>query len=288
MTAIQTYLNGLKYAIGIPKLWIILYGFNLFFAFLIAWPLKSMMYRTTGRSLSLQNSLDAFDYPFISDMLNQHGHLFTTYLNQSMLVILIYLALSIFLSGGILETIIRQHGQFKRREFWAGTGDHFWRLLKTTLIFIFIHFFVLIIFAMIFARQGLDPLKITSDAALIKRLNVLVPLLLIIQFLIAMVHDFVKVALVMRREQSILRVFMAELKSIRSYFLKSTGIYLLGTLALLIVIYIQTKTRWLLPATDGTYILIGLLIAQLFILIRIGLKITLLSSIHLHKNTIIS
>ena len=276
----QAYIRGLKKALGMPKMWLILISFNILFAFCIAFPFKSLISRTVGKSLSLNESLNQFDFPFIAEFSNHYGDLFSGYLNQSLILIIAYFVFSVFMLGGILEIIVNQNSTFKARNFWGGSGHYFWRMIRAFLYFGIIHLIFLILFGLLFARQGLDPLKMENDTILVIRLQWMIPLFTFIHLIIAMFHDYAKLKIIKDDTSFTFYSILNSAKWVFKNIGKSLTLYFINVLIGAVIIFIYWNAKEMFTMNSNGAILFTFLIAQIYLVLRIGFKITYFGSLH--------
>ena len=262
-----------------PKLWILLFCFNLGFAIFIAVPIRNLLQDKVGFQITLDKSVERFDFTFMADFFNQYGDLVSGIVNHGILVIFLYLLFFVFLTGGILHTIIHQSGSFRGREFWGGAGQYFWKILRLLIYFGLIHAIVFFLFAYVFAYQGIDPLKMESDAWIIKRSQWMVPFLLFVHVLIAMVHDFVKVAVVQYSPGFMQTTIKERAIWIWRHFLHSLGLYLLNILVIILLFVLYRSIKGLFPEISSFGIIVGFFLAQVYIFLRVGLKLVNFASI---------
>lgn len=263
-----------------PVLWIMLFLFNLGFAIFIAVPIRSLLKEKAGFQNALNRSTDRFDFTFISDFLNEYGDLVSSIVNHGFLVIILYLFFFVFLTGGILDTIIHRNGKFSSHHFWGHSGHYFWRMLRLMFYFGLIHLVVFILFALFFAQQGINPLKMESDDWIIGRARWMIPLLFLVHIIIAMIHDFIKVAIVQIDAPSVVQTIRKRGAWIFQYFLSSFGLYLLNIIIALLFLFIHRQLQMLFPGVSALGILFSFLVAQVFIFLRIGFKLVNFASIH--------
>ena len=273
-----------------PVLWIMLFLFNLGFAIFIAVPIRSLLREKAGFQNALNRSADRFDFTFISDFLNEYGDLVSGIANHGFLVIILYLFFFVFLTGGILDTIIHRNGKFSGHHFWGHSGHYFWRMLRLMIYFGLIHLIVFILFALFFAQQGINPLKMETDDWIIGRARWMIPLLLLVHIIIAMVHDFIKVAIVQTDAYSMHKMIRERSSWIFRHFFSCFGLYLINIIVAGLFLLIHRQIQMVFPGVTAIGILLSFLVAQVFIFLRVGFKLVNFASINAlyHKDSAIT
>ncbi len=281
MKITAAYISGWKALLQHKKMWLGLYGLQVFVAFFAAVPFSGFLGRTVGHSLDLTNSLGRFDYTFLNDFLLNYGSGFKALLNQSMGFIMLYFVLMVFLMGGIL-TILKSWRQTKSlSEFYLGAGHYFWRILRLSIYFLIFHGALLSLFGFLFlkATNDLSLFELENENIIINAVRVLLPIYLVLSSILFLAHDLAKLLLVREDKTwltSIIRdAFKNTFKRFRTYY----PLYLLNilTFVFLTVIYVLIHGQ-IAPKSMGQVALVFVL-GQLYLFLRMGLKVVNLGSL---------
>ncbi|MEM6963397.1 MAG: hypothetical protein AAF573_01445, partial [Bacteroidota bacterium] len=119
--------------------------------------------------------LGGFDYAFVTDFMREYGGGMSVILNLSFGIIGLFFIFSIFWMGGILSVLKENSPTFSSQKFWQGSTIYFWRLVRLTFYFFLMHVVMLSIFALLFAKQGINPLVIESEIPIINRFKIFIP-----------------------------------------------------------------------------------------------------------------
>ena len=275
MRAINAYLQGWKLTWQHKRMWLLFYGFNLAAALIATIPISGYLNNTLRESLASSKLLDGFNYTLITDLLNQYGDGIAILMDQTLLLILVFLIITIFLTGGMLH-LFRQQVKFDYKVFWYGCQHYFWRLLRLTVYFLLIHLVLLVLFYFLFLRltNGFSPFKLESEVQVIAVLQVLIPVYLILAAFLLMIQDYAKI-LIVDKDQSLIfspfwQNFKIVFKNIRSFSLLYL-INLLTALAIWGIYYLLSKV------IQNAWVL-ALILGQVFVLARIGLNMLNLAS----------
>jgi len=267
------------------KMWGLLFLLNFVIALVGAIPFSGFLSRTVGHSVSNLKMLNGFDYAFLTEFMREHGDGVSVILNLSFGIILLYFIFSIFMMGGILS-VLKEDSKFSFQKFWQGSSIYFWRLLRLTFYFFLIQIVLIAIFGFIFLRNGISPFELESEMIIIRSIMILVPIYLLISSIFFMVQDYAKVEIIHQNSTYITSPILDAFRFVFKNFRKCFGLYLLNllTFSLFIGMYWLLKNNF--EAKTSASILLILLIGQVFIISRIGVRIANLgSAISLFQNT---
>ena len=278
MKFFKAYLVGWLAAFRNWKLCLLLYLLNFLVAFLSLIPLSGFLNQTVGQSLSLNRSLDRFDYLFLSDFYNEYGEGLFIILNQSIVILLLSFLSAIFLMGGILWVIKNSDKAFKFNEFWKACADYFWCMLRLTFYFLLFHGALLALFFILFLANGISPFELESEEAMVHYLRFVFPIYLFFATLLFMVQDYAKVHIIYQNKKFITWSILESFKFVFKNIFTFLALYLLNIATFLLLFcsyyYIQQKVQ----VNDMTSITIMFLLGQVFILGRIMVKFLNLAS----------
>lgn len=275
MRAINAYIKGWKLTWQHRRMWLLFYGFNFLAALIATIPISGYLNNTLGESLASSKLLDGFNYTLITDILNQYGDGISILMDQTLLLILVFLIITIFLTGGMLH-LFRQQEKFDYKTFWYGCQHYFWRLLRLTVYFLIIHIVLLVLFYFLFLRftNGFSPFKLESEVQVITVLQILIPIYLLLTIFILMVHDYAKIHIVEKDQSVLIAPFWQSFKIVFKNFKNFSLLYLINLLTALIL----WAVYWLLSKVNLSAWGLALIMGQAFVLARIWLNMLNLSS----------
>ncbi len=288
MKALQAYFSGWSSVFRNKRMWLLVYIVNFALAFLAAWPVSGFLGKTVRYSMSLERSLPEFDYTFLAEMQKKFGNQINAILDQTTLFIIIFLLLSVFMTGGILNIFKKGEEMFRLKTFWKGCSKYFWRILRLTIYFLAIHGIILFLFFLVFKSwcSGLNPFEMESEKELIDAFMFLSPLYILVFTIIAMVQDYAKIHMVHENPTILLNTFWASFKLVFSDIGKFSFLYFLNILTLGIAFGIYYLLSNQFEGITMTSIMILFVIGQLFIIARIAIKLlNLASATYLYKWT---
>lgn len=275
MSIFQAFYLGFKQVLRYRRIWLLLYLSTLGLALFVALPLKSYLEASLGHSLIVEDMVKGFDYTVMTDFLNNYGSGVSVIMQQSILVILLFLLLTVFMVGGILKTFFEQPAKYDRGIFWTNNAAYFRRMLVMTLVFFVIHALVLVFFLLIYfmVAKGFSPANLEDDTVIFTTWKWLLPLYILVSAFFFMWHDYAKIILVKNNHKSIFRSISQSFRFIRTHFKKTYSLYLLNIACLGLVFLINYFITDNQSTHNSTTIYIGFFLAQFFIIIRLGLRL---------------
>jgi hypothetical protein len=282
MKVVKSYIQGIKRATSERKMLLLLWLFNVLFASVIYFQFSDYLRDVFGASAAAANFLKTLDFNVIVEMLTFDGAGLSAVFSLAMFLALVYGIFSIFLSGGILQTLFAGRGLDapgdKRRlapVFFRGAGKFFGRFFR-----LFLYSLVLwagaVVVMMIPAMVLGSVSQSSTNEALMFYLGLatgLVALFLI--FLIMMIVDYARIRIVVEDSRAVLKSLLRSIGFVFRRFGKTLALYYLFLLTCFVVIALYCvistgiKTYSILP------ILIAFLVGQVFILAREWLKVGL-------------
>ena len=135
MGAIKAIINGVGTTCRKARLVVILYVVNLLFAGLIAVPFLFIVQGQLGHSL-LGLSVKPFDLGWLGEAALTYQASLPGLLGILVATGVVYLALQVFLNGGIVGRLLDKEGPASLAEFAGDCGRYFWRYVRLFLLFL--------------------------------------------------------------------------------------------------------------------------------------------------------
>lgn len=274
MDFLNAYISGLKTTFRKSKMWLFLYVLNFLFAIALAFPLSGFLEEKLGYTLAADKLLEGFNFTIANDFMNQYGEVIGFVLNQSLIAIILYLLLSVFLIGGILSILKNSKASFQFADFWIGCSSYFWRMLRLTIYFLIFQVIIFFLFFTLFSTLtagGLE--RFQNESEIVQRGLILLPFYLFFATIFFMVHDYTKIQVVNTPSNNwlfkpIRQAFSFVFKNFKSTFL----LYLLNLLTFGLLFFLYLKIDF------SASILLTFLLGQFFVITRIGTKLLNLAS----------
>lgn len=281
MTIFTAFKSGAKQSLKYWRISIILYVGLLVSALLGALPWRNLLSSQVSQSLMIGDLVDGFNYTFINDFIQNYGAGVSPVLNMSLLSVVVFLVIYLFLSAGALGTIFKQPERFDRQLFWGSAGQYFWRLLRLTLFFLILHGVLLAFFGWIYWKvtKGLSPQALEQEGIITACLRWLIPLYLFAVSFLLIWQDYAKIQLVKVNRFWIWKAVRAGAKSAFGGLHLTYPVYILFVATQAVFWWIFHRLDLLVERTDDSTILMALLFFQLALLIRLFWRIANWSAI---------
>lgn len=282
----KALLRGVLQTWQYKRIVVLLYLMTFVLAAFIAYPLKSLLEAKAGHSMMVGDLIKGFDYTFLNDFNNAYGVGFLPIIDQSVIILIIFILLFVFLVGGIVETFLKEAKGYDGAIFWGQSAFYFWRILRLTFYFLLIHALILIIFGFIFyiSVGSLSPFELESEATIAFALKLIAPVYILIAVFFFMLQDYTKIILIQTEKKWVFQAFGKAFQFIRQNFMATYGLYLLNILVWLLIIGLNYWLSNLIEFKNGTAIFGSFLISQLFVFSRLSAKlINIASAIYLYS-----
>lgn len=279
MKAISSYIHGLKTAVKSYRQALLVYLLYLLAALLLAIPFYGLFRSAAGNSMLTDGLMQGFDATILRELLASHGDSFRFYLEALWPLIAAFALLQVYLTGGYLGWVSQPRGNWSLAAFNRVAIRFFWRYLKLMFYFLIINLIICLILYLPYV------LIIGSNSDLTDK-QIVTPLLwviaihLVLLLFITLWSDLTKSWLYERDSRKVFRgIFRVFRMAVRRFFsFWWLGILLLFAPALLLIGYYLIRQAVAVDTT-GLIILVFLL-QQLFILLRIFLRIWRLSAVY--------
>ena len=277
MIAVRSFREGWKLLLHHRQAWFIVYCCNLLFGVIAVIPVVRWIKHVAGQSVLLTESAGHFDFTFLTDLMRNYGAALPAILGVLMTLALGYVFLSVFLSGGVLM-LFHDAERFDRQIFFKGAYRHFTRLLRIALIFLLLQLILLALLAITLIATGLDPFEMENDVRFLSHAKWVVLIYGCLVFLLMLWHTYAKITAVERRDASVLKATGLGFRFVRRQFLLAVTLYVLNALLFGAILLSAHLLKDVLPAASSPGIFLLLLLGQLSIAGRIGVRLLVLSS----------
>jgi len=261
--------------------WFIFYGLNVLLALVVAKPLQSLLESKLGNSLIIKDMVKGFDYTIINDFMVNYGEGFTPIINQSIWLVLVFMLMQILLVGGLSSQLVNARNDKNLVEFWKGMGAYFWRFLRLTIYFLLINGAVLGLFFLLYyvIIQGGDGQKLESEGIIFIAAKIMIPIYLLVAAIFLMWQDYAKLQVVEEDSKMINGSILNAYRFIKTNFRATYGLYLLNWLGAVLIFGIYWLITNKMEINSANTIWIAFALSQIYVLVRIILKVQNLVSI---------
>jgi hypothetical protein len=274
MNIIQAYTSGFKTAVRSHKMTTLIYIINLMLGLILAIPFMGALKEASNRSLSVHNLLKDIDLTALQEFMRNSDGTIGDLFREVFWVILFFIVVSIFLTGGILTTIKQKESKFTLKSFFSGCGTFFFRFFKLTFYTIILHLILAIIIYLILSLIVVGSYdSVASEKVLFYTFVIFLSLHVIISIYLIVITDYSRFIIVLSDSKKVLKSFWAAVKFVTLRFPLTYGLYLMLLVIPLIVLYLYMIVSKTIGMTSGITILVMFILQQLFIWLRISLRI---------------
>ena len=274
MNITKAYASGFKTTVRFLKMTLVIYILNLLMGLTIAIPFMGALKEASGHSMAPQNLLKGFDFTSFQEILRHYGEEISSYLSHGFWMVLFFLILSIFLTGGILTAFKHKESKFSLKSFFSGCGAFFFRFFKISLYTVFMHIilavFIYLIFALIVAGMAGGT---ASEKTFFYLFVFFLGIHLLLGIFLVIITDYSRFILVLNDSGKVLKSIWLATKFVTRKFPGTYGLYLMLLVIPLILFYLYMIASRTIGMTSGLTILFMFVLQQLFIWLRISLRI---------------
>ncbi len=275
----STYLSGIRLLFFRWKAWAIVFIANIIFAFIIARPFGALLDKVGANNEAALGGLSKFDTDFIVDVLNNFGPEINLIIGQAFFIVVLYLILNIFLSGGIIESYVYLFQRFTFGEFLSNCAKHFWRMMRLALYFIGVQILVAGVMFAIYSKLGLSPFELESEGELIFQTQIMLGIFVILMVWIDMVNEYAKVRVVLEKNRRFILPTLIDTKFFcLRHFFPILLLFLLCMLTFIAFLGIYTTLNDMFAMTSMSSLILALLIGQLYLFFRVGVRLLFTST----------
>jgi len=276
------YLNAWQLVIKRRLLWFFLFIVNLLIAILLSIPFNGLLKSTVGDTTAFLNSNFHFDFVMIGDFLNNYGLGLRPVFQQSLVFMVVYYIIQVFFSGGILDTIIPLKDS-EQNSFWKSCNRWFFDMFRISiyallaqavLLGLFLFFFIVLL-------GGISPFDIENEGNMIIIFKIVFPIYLFFVAMILCLRDYIK----MKHIHGDRKWLFKTIPQTSAWLVRNLHLimplFLLHIISFLVCNYLYQWFKYLWTGEHGWMIFCLFLTIQLFVFIRIGIRLAHLTSVRL-------
>jgi hypothetical protein len=271
---------GIFKAIGIgiattfrkSRLLVILWVVNIVYAAVVVSPLAFLAQKELGHSF-LGSNVRPFDLQWLGEAVLKYQETLPAIGGGLLLAAFLFLALYVFLNGGIIGRLVDREGRAALGVFFADCGRYFWRFVRLfllSLVFFVLTFGVVLRLLSALISSLIENARTEWTSVILSNLHFLVALLLL--SVVHMVFDYARIAVVADEEAKVLKSLSHALKFLKKRFFRSWAMYLLIVAAFLAGTAVFYAVHGLLAGPTVPFVLLGFLWMQVYVIFRIWTK----------------
>ncbi len=257
---------------SIRLLWLI-YGITLVLGLLVALPFYNTLNVEDQNSLAFLNLLNGFDYTVFSDFMYRSARTISPLMSVGRWLGILYVFLSVFVSGGILLRFSQSNARFDSGLFWQVCTHYvgrFLRLFGVTLLFVLVGAGLWLVIGSLVGTLVSDTF---TERGLFWIGAGFFALFVLTATLLLCIGDFAKVLMFREDEHNAFRAFGQAGRLVLRNIGRTYGLYWLLIIIGTVLFGIYFLLDEAIPMSGWLTILVMFLIQQTLIFARVSLKI---------------
>ena len=279
MKIIEAYINGLKTTVKSYKMITLVYTVILFLGLVVAIPFFFGLKSAVGMTISPAKLLKEFDYTSFVEIMKNHGEEIRSSITQGAWIVVLFMVLSIFLTGGILRTLRQGHKKFGLYNFFAGCGKFFYRFLRLSIYSLVLHFLLALIIYIpfgIIVSAGFE--HSFTEKTIFYIFMAFAGIHLLVSVYLVVITDYARFILVTRDSRKSLKSLWQSAKFVSNKFLGTYFLFILLMVIPFLFFYLYFFMTDRVEFTTGIMILTLFVIQQIFIWMRSAFRVWTFSS----------
>lgn len=255
-----------------PRVPLVLYVVNVLFAAAVAAPFLAIVQAELGRSF-LGSIVRPADLVWLGEAALKYGAALPALLAGFLVAALLYLALQVFLNGGVYGRLLDSEGTTRLAEFSADCGRYFWRFVR---LFLVSAVFLVLTLGVVMKLVSAVIRPLAEGAAtewlplVLSNLHLLLALLLL--SIVRMIVDYSRIAVVADAERKVLKAVRHAVIFLKKRFFRAWAIYLLIAVLTVAGAVLFHAVLGMLGAPATVQVLAAFAWMQLYVLFRMGVR----------------
>jgi hypothetical protein len=268
----KAYTDGLGTAWQYKKMIFLIYGVNLFLAYIALIPVAAMLDKGLDYTTAASQILEAFDISIFSALWAGYGKA----INIGGMILsfsVLYLILNTFFAGGIFY-LIDENLPFGLKKFLTGCVIYFKRFLKLFLVSLLFILMAILIYVLISSIFSVFTTDSVTEFWPISLFFVKVIILVCILAMVNMFFDYAKIILVYNDFYGIYKSVKDTMMFILMSMTRTIGLYGLYFLTAIALLAIYLVLESLFNVTGTISILLFFMLTQIYMLIKVFIRIS--------------
>ena len=264
------YQRSINARIGVA----ILYAADLLVVLPFAYALRSTLMAAAGASVDYGTLLSGFDFTLISDLVRSQRGALGSLLDAAAGATLIYFALNVFFSGGILASVRQDGMAVTAADFFAGAARYCGRFFRLAAIVFGGGVLVAVpLLTAVFALLGLweDGAQSEIPQTIVLGLEFLCMLLMLVS--VILVYDYARIDAVLTDGTSMRRSAWRGVRFVYRRLGRTVKLQILLVLLFLLLTAAYLALAELLGTSSPVALFATVIVQQLYVVQRIGLRI---------------
>jgi len=269
MGVFKAIVNGLGTAVRKPLVLVVLYAVNVVFSAAAAVPFLTIAQAELGHSL-LGTSVRPADLMWLGETALKYGNALPALLAGLLVAAALYLALQVFLNGGIVGRLLDREGKATLAAFVGDCGRYcgrFTRIFLVSLVFLFLTFGIVLELVSALIEPAMKAAPTEWLPLLLSNAHFLIALLLL--SIVHMVVDYTRIAVVADNERRVLKALRHALIFLKRRFFRAWALYLVIVGAALAGTIVLSAVLGPLGGPGPAPVVAAFAVMQIYILFRL-------------------
>jgi hypothetical protein len=272
MGIFKAIVNGIATTFRKSRLLSLLWVANFVYAAVVVSPLAFIVQKELGHSF-LGSNVRPFDLQWLGEAFLKYQEALPAIGGGLLLSAFLFLALYVFLNGGIIGRLLDREGRTTLATFFADCGRYFWRFVRLfliSLVFLVLTFGVILRLLSALTSSIIENARTEWTSIILSNLHFLIALLLL--SIVHMVFDYARIAVVADEEVKVRRSLSHALKFLRKRFFRAWTLYLLITAGFLAGTIVYYAVLGLFAGPTVPMVILGFIWMQIYVVFRIWTK----------------
>ena len=269
MGVFKAIANGLGTTVRKPLVLAVLYAVNVVFSAAAAVPFLTIAQAELGHSL-LGSSVRPADLMWLGETALKYGDALPALLAGLLVAAVLYLALQVFLNGGIFGRLLDREGKATLAAFTGDCGRYFGRFTRiflVSLVFLFLTFGIVLELVSALIEPAMKSAPTEWLPLILSNAHFLIALLLL--SIVHMVVDYTRIAVVADDERRVLKALRHALIFLKRRFFRAWALYLLIVGAALAGTIVLSAVLGPLGGPGPAPVVAAFAVMQIYILFRL-------------------
>jgi len=274
MNIFKSYRKGIQEATLRPNMAVVLWMINFFFASVVYFLFSAMLSAAFGKSLLASDLLQKPNMDVLFEFLTSAGTSLGMLVTAGLVLVVLFFLASIFVNGGILQTLVHRRDQEGFAQvFFAGGGKFYGRFFRLSIFSLILWIPSIILYLLINGFLGIFTMNSLNEQGSFYAALLRIAIALFFVFLIKMIMDYARIRIVTQDSRAVLPSLLEAAGFVFRKLGKTLALYYLLGLTGVAAFLIYWGIRSTFSAGSSGTIWLGFFISQLFIASRGWLRI---------------
>lgn len=268
--------TGLSAASRRPGLASLLWLWNLAFASVLALPVWTWWHGATARAPEADRLLSRFSFSVFGELVRNDPSI-TTLVSTFWAVALLALVGQAFVAGGTIEVLTSDDARPFLHRFFRGAGHFFWRFLRAGLVGAVAFLPVALVLTAAFGPINRALEEADWEPAWYLGQATFLFLLALLALVVFLALDYARIRMARDDSRRTIRAFFGGVRFVATHPRATIGVWLVIAVLTAVVFALYLAYDEIVPATTWGAILLTLVVQQLTVWLRAGLRVAMVA-----------